>query len=110
MRRASLLAVAARLLATAGMPKPRTIESGTKYIPIAFIILASSADAMRVERARHRRWDYATLFAVAAIVLSVAVILGIIYNYANARGPINDLATRMTTPQQQPSDLQRHAY
>jgi hypothetical protein len=64
----------------------------------------SGADLVR---ARHAipRWDYPTVLAIAAILLSVAVILGIVYNYTNVRGPINDLAARISTPQQQPSDL-----
>jgi hypothetical protein len=66
--------------------------------------LEIGADLVRAKHAI-QRWDYPTILALAAILLSVAVILGIVYNYTNVRRPINDLAARISTPQQQPFDL-----
>jgi hypothetical protein len=42
--------------------------------------------------------DYPVISAIIAIVLSVAVILGITYRYATRSEPTNDLAARMSAP------------
>jgi hypothetical protein len=48
--------------------------------------------------------DYPTLLAILAILLSVAVIAGIIFNYAG-RGDTDDISARITSHRQLPSDL-----
>jgi hypothetical protein len=56
--------------------------------------------------ARRSGRDYPTIAAIAAIILSVAVLMGIAYRYAGRLPPINDLAARMSsTTGRQPSDL-----
>jgi hypothetical protein len=50
--------------------------------------------------------DYAMIAAVTAILLSVAVLMGIAYRYAGRLPPINDLAARISQPiGRQPSEL-----
>jgi hypothetical protein len=52
--------------------------------------------------------DYAIICAIIAIVLSVAVLLGITYRYATRSEPRDDLAARMSAPSGQrllPSEL-----
>jgi hypothetical protein len=62
-----------------------------------------------MKRARRADRDYPTLLALVAIFISVAVIIGIIYNYAEVRQPGDggDLSARISTPtnQQLPADL-----
>jgi|EndMetStandDraft_8_1072994.scaffolds.fasta_scaffold2098469_1 hypothetical protein len=62
-----------------------------------------------MKRARRADRDYPMLLALVAIFLSVAVIIGIIYNYAEVRRPGDgeDLSARISTPtnQQLPADL-----
>jgi hypothetical protein len=61
---------------------------------------------MRTKVNRAMRCDYATLVAIAAIFLSVAVIAGIIYSYEGRRDPGNDLGVLIAPNNRQlPSDL-----
>jgi hypothetical protein len=63
---------------------------------------------MRAKTARVRRpaRDYPTILAILAILLSVAVLVGITYRYAGRSDPSDDLAARMSAPiGQQPSEL-----
>jgi hypothetical protein len=64
---------------------------------------------MRANTVRVRRpvRDYAMMAALAAILLSVAVLVGIACRYANRSDPGNDLAARMSAPigKQLPSEL-----
>jgi hypothetical protein len=63
---------------------------------------------MRVKTIRARRpgRDYAMMAAIVAILLSVAVLLGITYRYMGRSDPSQDLATRMNSPiGRQPSEL-----
>jgi hypothetical protein len=75
----------------------------------SFNLLKQEPIPMRVKRARRADRDYPTLLALVAILLSVAVIVGIIYNYAEVRqtGGGGDLSARISTPtnQQLPADL-----
>jgi hypothetical protein len=48
--------------------------------------------------------DYPTLLAILAMLLSVAVIVGIIFSYADRRGT-DDISARITSHRQLPSDL-----
>lgn len=51
--------------------------------------------------------DYAMIAALMAIVLSIAVLVGITYRYAGRSDPSDDLAARMSEPigQKLPSEL-----
>jgi hypothetical protein len=51
--------------------------------------------------------DYAMIAAITAILLSVAVLVGITFRYAGRSDPGNDLAARMSAPlgKQLPSEL-----
>ena len=50
--------------------------------------------------------DYPTMAALVAILLSVAVLVGIAYRYAGRSEPRSDLAPRISAPiGQQPSEL-----
>jgi hypothetical protein len=63
---------------------------------------------MRAKTAIVRRpgRDYPTIAAIVAILLSVAVLVGITYRYAGRSEPSDDLAARMSAPVgQQPSEL-----
>jgi hypothetical protein len=63
---------------------------------------------MRAKTARVRRpaRDYPTILAILAMLLSVAVLVGIAYRYAGRSDPSDDLAARMSVPiGQQPSEL-----
>ena len=56
--------------------------------------------------ARRPGRDYAMMAAITAILLSVAVLMGIAHRYIGRSDPGNDLAARMTSPiGQQPSEL-----
>jgi hypothetical protein len=46
-----------------------------------------SAERAKNRRSTPRRWDYCNMLGVAAIVLGVAVILGIIFTYVDLRQP-----------------------
>jgi hypothetical protein len=64
---------------------------------------------MSAKTARVRRpgRDYPTIAAIVAILLSVAVLVGIAYRYAGRSDPTDDLAGRMSAPidQKLPSEL-----
>ena len=64
---------------------------------------------MRAKTAFVRRptRDYATIFSIVAILLSVVVLVGITYQYAGRSDPSDDLAARMSAPigQKLPSEL-----
>jgi hypothetical protein len=63
---------------------------------------------MRAKTVRVRRpgRDNPTIAALVAILLSVAVLVGIAYRYAGRSDPRQDLAARMSSPiGLQPSDL-----
>ncbi len=49
-------------------------------------------------RVKHLVPDYPIISAIVAIVLSVAVLLGITYRYATRSEPRDDLAARMSAP------------
>jgi membrane protein implicated in regulation of membrane protease activity len=61
----------------------------------------------RTGRVRRPARDYPTLAAVVAIIVSVAVLVGITYRYAGRSDPSDDLAARMsqTVGQKLPSEL-----
>ncbi len=62
-----------------------------------------------MKRAWRADRDYPILLALVAIFISVTVIIGLIYNYAEVRQPGHgeDLSARISTPtnQQRPADL-----
>jgi hypothetical protein len=60
----------------------------------------------KTSRPRRNGPDYAMMAAIVAIILSVAVILGISYRYAGRSEPNHDVATRMNSPfARQPAEL-----
>jgi len=65
---------------------------------------------MKAKTTRVKRFvpDYPIISAIVAIILSVAVLLGITYRYATRSEPSDDLAARMGVPIDQrllPSEL-----
>ncbi len=52
----------------------------------------------RISRVKGFVPDYPIISAIIAIVLSVAVLLGITYRYATRSEPRDDLAARMSAP------------
>jgi hypothetical protein len=61
--------------------------------------------SMRTKVNRTGSPDYPTLMAILAILLSAAVICGIIYSYADRRSP-DDISARISILHRQlPSDL-----
>ena len=60
----------------------------------------------KTARVRRRGRDYAMIAAITAIIVSVAVMLGITYRYMGRSEPSQDLATRISSPiGRQPSEL-----
>ncbi|MBV8511888.1 MAG: hypothetical protein JOZ94_10740 [Xanthobacteraceae bacterium] len=52
----------------------------------------------KISRVKRLVPDYPIISAIIAIVISVAVLLGITYRYATRSEPRDDLATRMSAP------------
>ena len=61
----------------------------------------------KTARVRRPARDYPFIVALMAILLSVAVLVGIAFRYAGRSDPSNDLAARMSAPigKQLPSEL-----
>ena len=64
------------------------------------LCVRSGAAPMKVKTSRVKRLvpDYPIISAIIAIVVSVAVLLGITYRYATRSEPRDDLAMRMSAP------------